>query len=266
MIVMALAITSVASAITIDTVSVGNINNAADSTGYGAVGYGYNIGTTEVTTTHYAAFLNAVAKTDTYGLYNSFMGDDVLGGITKSGGSGSFNYTVKSGYENKPVNYVSFWDATRFANWMNNGQGSASTELGSYTLTSVGISANTVTRNGGANWVVASGNEWYKAAYYDPNQGGAGVGGYWLYPTQSNTITTTDANYYAEDPNSVETFGTTASVIADVTFGKASAYGTKGQGGNLTEWNEVTFGDAFRGGAGWLLVHRRVPTGVVDLP
>ena len=35
--------------------------------------YAYNIGTYEVTTGQYVAFLNAVAATDTYGLYNINM-------------------------------------------------------------------------------------------------------------------------------------------------------------------------------------------------
>ena len=33
-----------------------------------------------------------------------------------------------------PVNYVDFYDALRFANWMNNGQGNGDTETGAYTL------------------------------------------------------------------------------------------------------------------------------------
>ena len=36
----------------------------------GAVDYAYNIGTYEVTNAQYVEFLNAVAKTDGYGLYN----------------------------------------------------------------------------------------------------------------------------------------------------------------------------------------------------
>ena len=32
------------------------------------------------------------------------------------------------------MNYVSFYDALRFANWLNNGQGSGDTETGAYTL------------------------------------------------------------------------------------------------------------------------------------
>jgi formylglycine-generating enzyme required for sulfatase activity len=207
-----------AQAITIDTVTVGDIGNVSDTAGYGAVDYSYQIGTYEVTNTQYATFLNAVAATDTYSLYNGSMA-----GITQAGSSGSFSYTLNSGYENKAVNYVSFWSATRFANWLNNGQGSADTETGSYTLTSGGISAQSITRNGGANWVVASEDEWYKAAYYDPMKND-GAGGYWAFATRSDTITPADANYDASQ--------------ADVGFGLSSAYGTFDQTGGLYEWNE----------------------------
>ena len=72
-------------AITIDTVPVGNRGNANDSTGYGGVSYDYRIGTTEVTNAQYVEFLNAVAATDPYGLYNTSMGSTTYGGITRSG-------------------------------------------------------------------------------------------------------------------------------------------------------------------------------------
>ena len=36
---------------------------------------------------------------------------------------------------NKPANYVSWFDAARFANWMHNGQGGGSTENGAYDMT-----------------------------------------------------------------------------------------------------------------------------------
>ncbi len=111
-----------ASAVTIDWTPVGNAGNAADSTGYGAVAYNYGIDKYEVTDSQYAAFLNAVAATDTYGLYNANMGSQVYGGIMQSGGPTSHSYSVKPGYENLPVNYVSWGDAARFANWLQNGQ------------------------------------------------------------------------------------------------------------------------------------------------
>ena len=88
-----------------------------------------------MTNAQYAEFLNAKAATDPLGLYNTSMGSDAtFGGITRSGVSGSYTYTAKLGFENKPVIYVSFYDALRFSNWLNNGQGSGDTETGAYTL------------------------------------------------------------------------------------------------------------------------------------
>jgi len=72
---LASAVTAQALTVTLDMVPVGNAGNAADTSGYGAVGYNYNIGKYDVTLGQYTAFLNAVAKTDTYGLYNSYMGN-----------------------------------------------------------------------------------------------------------------------------------------------------------------------------------------------
>ena len=63
-------------------VTVGNPGNAADTrydaTGFGSVGYVYQIGKYEVTAGQYTEFLNAVAKADPNGLYNTAMGDHGL--------------------------------------------------------------------------------------------------------------------------------------------------------------------------------------------
>ena len=125
---------SVNGAVTLEWVNVGDAGNAADGTGYGAVAYEYRIMKYEVTNAQYAEFLNAVAATDTNALYNTNMASNALGGINRSGISGSYSYSVKSGYENMPVVYVSHLDAQRFANWIHNGQGSGSTETGAYTV------------------------------------------------------------------------------------------------------------------------------------
>ena len=50
-----------------------------------------------------------------------------------------YNYTVDADFVNRPVNLVSYWDACRFSNWLNNGQptgaqGLSTTEDGSYYL------------------------------------------------------------------------------------------------------------------------------------
>lgn len=239
-----LAASSAFAVINIDTVLVGNANNAADSTSYGSVSYDYHIGTYEVTNSQYTAFLNATAATDTHSLYNTNMNSEATGGITRAGDSGSFTYSVKSGFSDKPVNFVSFWDAARFSNWLTTG----GTETGVYNLNGTTAPTNdTITRdatawaNGGV--AVASGNEWYKAAYYQPVGAGGDADNYWLYPTASNSITTADANYN----NSVGT-------VTDVgTYsGDASYYGTFDQGGNVTEWNdaiESTSNRGLRGGS-----------------
>ncbi len=92
-------------AVTIPTVAVGNAGNANDSTGFGAVAYDYRIGSTEVTNTQYAAFLNAKAASDPLALYDVNMSDG-YGGITRNGADGSYTYTTIAGRENMPAIYV----------------------------------------------------------------------------------------------------------------------------------------------------------------
>lgn len=148
-----------ARAITIDMVTIGNPSNANDTTGYGGVSYIYNIGTAEVSLFQYAAFLNAVAATDTYNLYNgTYMGNNAnIAGISRSGSSGNYSYSVL-GTGARPVTYVSWFDAARFVNWMANGQpvgaqGNGTTENGAYSLfgaiSGVGFSKNAINPNTG---------------------------------------------------------------------------------------------------------------------
>jgi sulfatase modifying factor 1 len=184
--------TGASAAITIETVTVRDPGNTADSTGFGAVSYLYNIGKYEVTAGQYCAFLNAVAKTDTYGLYNVWMSQlNYYGcGISRSGSDGSYKYTVDSSCVNRPVNYVTFWDACRFANWLHNGQPTGNqdlttTEDGAYYLNGfTGYDSGQIKRKPGAKWALPTENEWYKAAYY--KAGGINAG-YWLYPTRSDS-------------------------------------------------------------------------------
>jgi formylglycine-generating enzyme required for sulfatase activity len=253
-----LAAGAVQAAITIETVPVGNAGNLADTRyqtpGYGAVGYDFNIGKYEVTAGQYTAFLNAVAATDTYGLYNTEMArTDVGSGIAQSGLSGNYAYSVDPAFVNRPVNYVSFWDATRFANWLHNGQGGAgTTEYGAYTLTADGIANNTITRNAGAQWAITSEDEWYKAAYHDKTAGLEAT--YFDYPTSSNTAPGQDmadasgnnANYYTAPyvyPIDWPYFTTLVGEFQN----SDSPYGTFDQGGNVEEWNEAIIDGYSRG-------------------
>ena len=77
-----------AGAVNIETVPVGDPGNAGDTRypdpgdavySFGSLAYTYNIGKYEVTAGQYCEFLNAVAKTDTYGLYNAAWSWDAQG-------------------------------------------------------------------------------------------------------------------------------------------------------------------------------------------
>jgi formylglycine-generating enzyme required for sulfatase activity len=238
-----------------DWVVVGDPGNASDTASNcfgadcGSVDYTYSIGKYEVTNAQYAEFLNAKAAADPLELYSPLMGADPnLGGITRSGSAGSYAYSVVPGRENKPVIFVSFFDAVRFANWLNNGQGSADTETGAYTLlggTPVPSNSATVTRNPGANIFLPSENEWYKAAYYD-----ALSASFFDYPAGSDTPIVCSTP--GPTPNTANCFIAVGNLTDVGSYtGSASPYGTFDQAGNVYEWTEqLEDGDRriYRGG------------------
>jgi len=225
-----------------ETVPVGDPGNKADTTGYGAVAYEYRIGKYEVTNDQYSEFLNAVAKSDPHNLYDGRMdgGPENWGGIKRSGSYGSYTYTVRDGMGKKPVNYVTFESCVRYANWLTNGQGDGDTEQGSYTFR---FGALTVPDHAALaaektiTWVLPDENEWYKAAYYDPDKpGGAG---YWTYAVAGNSVAKCNLN---------------TNWATDVGSYAPSPYGTYDQNGNMWEYNDSRSGDkvGLRGGSFFL--------------
>jgi len=226
--------------IRIDWVSVGAPGNAPDSTSLGAVDHAYQIGKYEVNNTEYAAFLNVVASVeDTFALYHPNMESDVtFGGITRSGSVGAYQYGVKMGFGLKPVVYVSFWDALRFANWLNNGQpmgmqDASTTEDGAYTLTPDAITNNTVVRNSSATVVLPNQDEWYKAAHFDPSSGT-----YFDYPTGTDLETSCVAPVI--DTGNSANCGHALDALSDggAYALSASPTGSYDQAGNVLEWVE----------------------------
>lgn len=258
----------------VEMVTVGNPGNAADPGNtsdpdvYGAVANPFRIGKYEVTLAQYAAFLNAVAATDTYDLYDpGVLKDTQVAGIQQSGAPGSLTYSVV-GSGTRPVTYVDWFDAARFCNWLHNGrpngmQDAGTTERGAYTLdgASSGIA---FTREPGAKFWIPSEDEWYKAAYHHPNSLGGPSDDYYLYTTMSDTP---PDNQIGATPNEANTYTTVYSVtqaplpasttqnyLTDIGAfsGSPSYYGTFDQGGNVWEWTEgINGGQRVVRGSSW---------------
>ena len=253
-------------------VTVGDPGNAPDTRftwnggafSCGAVSDTFQMGEYDVTAGQYCQFLNAVAATDTYGLYNVGMsgaapsGPDVGTHIIQNGASGNYTYTVASDWANRPIDWITWGDAVRFCNWLQNGQptgaeGLTTTETGAYTLDGATTSAAlmAVTRNSNARYVIPTEDEWYKAAYY---KGGGTNAGYWTYATQSDAVpsnvlsATGTNNVDGVDPTSMSyTIGTPYYFTEVGAFAASpSAYGTFDQGGNVYQWNETVI-DGERG-------------------
>jgi hypothetical protein len=159
-------------------VKVGDAGNAPDKTGHGAVAYEFEVTKHEITVSMYAEFLNAVAtKADPHALWNAAQK------IVRTGNPGAFKYAASPKREGEPVMQVRFLDAMRFANWLHHGGGPGDTETGAYLISKDGGLAS---REAGARIWIPNENEWYKAAYYQPQATGGPPGNYWRYPTRSN--------------------------------------------------------------------------------
>ena len=153
----------------------------------------------------------------------------------------------------KPVNFVSWFDAARVSNWYQNGAtSSSSTETGAYTLVGGQTTGTAPAVNSGATFSVPTEDQWYKAAYY---KGGGTSAGYWDYATQSNTLPTAvtagstgigsagSTGNFANYDNGAAWNSQNGNVTTVGTNGGPSAYGTFDQSGNVFEWNDLT-GDA----------------------
>jgi uncharacterized protein YjbI with pentapeptide repeats/formylglycine-generating enzyme required for sulfatase activity len=273
------------------TVPVGNAGNPPDQNyagqgQFGAVPYGYRIAIHEVTNAEYALFLNFKVSisydpfapfpsprfSDPRALLHESMLYDARGGLTAVVPNGClFNcnpggpppppqppphFEARLNQGDKPVKFVSWYDALRYVNWLNNGQSFGSTETGAYTLGPLGaagipIDPNAITRNPGATWVLPNEDEWYKAAYYQPEADGGDSDGYWLSPTRSNvtsaTLATANSTGNISNPGAnvmnesgASWYGLTGNVTTVGSAGPLSAsyYGTFDQGGNVQEWLE----------------------------
>lgn len=239
-------------------VKVGDSSNLSDYNRYGSVDYEYYIGKYEISNEQYVEFLNAVASSDDpYSLYCDSMDQGVLGGILRRGQKGAFQYVVKDGWGKRPVVYVSWFDIARFANWHHFGkprkgvselgttEGNAT--LGAYDTTGFENIAlvkarASFTRNKGAMYFIPNENEWYKAAYYDPEK--MGFRKYWDFPVKTDNSPNNKkppGDFYTINYQVGSTFseGPPFYLSEINAYPKAqSYYGTNCQGGNVWEWLE----------------------------
>jgi hypothetical protein len=187
----------------------------------------------------------------------------IRGGISRAGVSGSFTYSTKKAMADKPVTFVNWFNCIRFVNWMHNGmpsgqQGPSTTEDGAYTITGTGPDWTVSTRNPRAKVWLTSEDEWYKAAYYDPAKNN-GAGGYWFYPTQSDTppaiatcdqignITNKSLNVANYDLGAVWNGQTgNLTTVGSGGPGSQSAYQAADMAGNAFEWTEGIMNDTRR--------------------
>lgn len=202
--------------INMDFVNIGNAGNAADSTGYGAVGYDYRIGKLEVTADQFAA-----------------------------SGVGSGNETEWGG-GSMPVAKVSWHEAARYANWLTSGDANSGAYMigAGNKVTAIDRAAAVATY--GTVYVLPTEDEWYKAAYFTGS-------GYSLYANGTATVPVAevDAVYdrdkttgpWTADSGTVEQNGT-FNMMGNVWEQLESAFD-----GNLDSIGEDM---AYRGGGFWL--------------
>jgi formylglycine-generating enzyme required for sulfatase activity len=233
-------------------VTIGNPGNAADTTGApnpaGKVRYSYDIGKFEV-----SRFMIEQ--------YNSGFG--VANGLEITLDQDFMN---EMGYTNQalPATGVSWNNAARFVNWLNTSTGG----FNAYKFTTGGsrdnislwtpedlldYDPNNFYRSKRARYVLPNNDEWYKAAYYNPNDSL-----YYLFPGMN--ISPTPVRSGTADRTAVYNHSYFGIGPADVTqAGGLSPFGVMAMAGNVLEWVETAYDlkndsalefRTFRGG-GW---------------
>ena len=193
-----------------DFVTIGNPGNTADTSGthrYGAVGYNYRIGKYEVTNAQWNAFTAAAGA--------------------PTGNDSGYGYSAYFTGARQPTNYVSWYEAAQFCNYLTSGNKSKGAYLFSGNNTNPGdfwgVNRDAAISSYGVAYVIPTEDEWYKAAYYKPDGSG-----YSLYANGTNTAPSTSQACYSIYSSPWD-FGT----------GTIEQNGTFDMMGNAWEWNET---------------------------
>lgn len=204
-------------------VPVKDVNNAPNSTRLGDIGqvnYSYQVCQYPVLVSDYVRFLNTVDPqgiqvqlspttnafnepivSEPFVLYHYLMTSDPRGGILYNASADIGNkYAMKPGRHGKPINFVSFYMAASYCNWLHNKVSDPDATdymTGSFDLGSIvgglgldiqsSISPNARLTNSNPKYFLPTLSEWYKAAYYKGGNRGNTNAGYWLYATRSDT-------------------------------------------------------------------------------
>lgn len=201
-VVSATTISHGATSVQIDFVTIHAAGNAADTTGYGAVGYPYNIGKYQLT----------------QGQYDTIR---AVGGSPLAAGS-----TLGP---SSPVTLVSWTEVAMLCNWLTTGD----FNTGVYTISGGAVTGimdhQTAVSTYGKAYAIPTLDEWYKAAYYSVTGGT-----YSVYATGSNTKP-------GSEKVTGENIGS-GSTVWNVGEGVLEQNGTYDMGGNVAEFTETATG------------------------
>lgn len=206
-------------AFSIEFVAIGDPGNPADTTGdpnpAGRVDYLYWIGKYEISE-------DAIRKANA----QSALDGDPL------------DITIDERGPRMPATRVSWFEAARFVNWLNEDKGAtpaykfdASGEFRLWAPGDLGYDPANPFRNTQARYFLPSVDEWYKAAYYDPV-----TKSYFDFPTGSDDPPIPVAS--GTDPGTAVWNQLDGPADAHLAGGE-SPFGTVGQGGNVLEWEET---------------------------
>jgi formylglycine-generating enzyme required for sulfatase activity len=212
-----------ANAFTMDFVTIGNPNNAADTTGTpnpaGSVSYVYNIGKYEISR-------GIIEKANNSAGLGISMWDMAEWGFGSNG-------------PNQPATGLNWFHFVKFVNYLNTSSGyqaaykfdNNSNNFQLWTINEAGYNAANPFRNSLAKYFIPNSDEWYKAAFGSPN------GTWYKYATGSNIAPTGVVSGTSSDTAVYNQWIHSGPASVD-SAGGLSAFGTMAQTGNVWEMTE----------------------------
>ena len=217
----------------------------------GRVDYEYRLTKTEITHTQWLEFVTAYTNVNDAMYNNPELTGRYIAGM--GGSPGDRQYAVEPLAASSGA-YLSWNYAARYCNWLHNGRVNErwAFESGAYdTSTFQYIPGQGWTgqlqHSPGARFWIPTVDEWTKGMHYDPNRFGVGQGGYWLYPTSSDSPPVggvpgtpgaqTGAGSYLSDPNNPDRVYPVGSYPNAM-----SPWGLLDGSGGQAEWLEGWFG------------------------